>query len=197
LRIDRRAKYAYAGVVGRKNIMRVFVGIGLNAEMKDSLFTAALKAQKLFPGRYTARDNYHCTLQFIGQADEAAVLLIEKAMKEAASRIDPFTIALMGLSFFRRPQDAVLFCGLNKSLYLEQLADDMKERLLAAGFRLEDGAFHSHITLARQAKLDPKSLSMIPVSPANQLVEEITLFESCRVEEQLRYVPLVRCPLGK
>jgi 2'-5' RNA ligase len=177
--------------------MRVFVGIGLSEEMKDSLWAAALNAQKLFPGRYTARDNYHCTLQFIGQADAAEVVLIEKAMKEAVVQIDPFSITLTGLSFFRRPQDAVLFCGLNKSLPLELLAQSMREHLLAAGFRLEDGLFHSHITLARQAKLDSKSLSLIPVSPASQQVKEMTLFESCRVEEQLRYVPLMRCPLGK
>lgn len=178
-------------------MMRVFVGIGLNAEMKDSLWAAALKAQEMFPGRYSARDNYHCTLTFIGQADEPAVLLIEKAMKEAAAQFDPFSITLAGLSYFRRPQDAVLFCGLQKSLPLEQLADAMKERLLKAGFRLEDGAFHSHITLARQARLDPKALPTISVTPASLRVEEITLFESCRVEEQLRYVPLYRCPLGK
>lgn len=177
--------------------MRVFVGIGLDRGMKDSLSAAALKAQELFPGRYAVRDNYHCTLQFIGQADTKAVMLIEKAIKEAAGQTDPFSIALTNLSFFRRPQDAVLFCGLAKSPPLERLASDIKERLLRAGFRLEDGAFHPHITLARQARLDPASLSMIPVVPASQLVEEITLFESCRVEEQLRYVPLMRCTLRK
>lgn len=178
-------------------MMRVFVGIGLNAEMKDSLWAAALKAQELFPGRYSARDNYHCTLKFIGQADTAAVLLIEKAMKEASAQIGPFSITLAGLSFFRRPQDAVLFCGLYKSQPLEKLAGEMKARLFKAGFRLEDGAFHSHITLARQARLDPNTLSTIPVTPASLKVEEITLFESCREEEQLRYVPLYRCLLGK
>ncbi len=177
--------------------MRVFVGIGLDEKMRDSLWEAASKAQKLFPGRYSARENYHCTLQFIGQADAAAVQLIEKAMKEAAAQFDPFSITLAGLSFFRRPQDAVLFCGLVKSLILEQLAQSVRERLLTAGFKLEDGEFHSHITLARQARLDPKSLSLIPVAPEGQQVKEITLFESCRVEEQLRYVPLMRCPLGK
>lgn len=177
--------------------MRVFVGIGLNSEMKDALWAAARKAQELFPGRYSARDNYHCTLKFIGQADEPAVLLIEKAMKEAAAQTEPFPIELAGLSFFRRPQDAVLFCGLQKSLPLEQLAQSVRKHLLDAGFRLEDESFQSHITLARQARLDPKSLPLIPVTPVSQRVEEITLFESCRVEEQLRYVPLVRCPLGK
>jgi 2'-5' RNA ligase len=177
--------------------MRVFAGIGLNTDMKDSLWAAALKAQELFPGRYSARDNYHCTLQFIGQADAAGVLLIEKAMKQAAAQSDPFCITLAGLSFFRRPQDAVLFCGLTKSLPLEQLAQSVREHILDAGFKLENETFHSHITLARQARLDPKTLPMIPVTPASHKVEEITLFESCRVEEQLRYVPLVRCPLGK
>ena len=177
--------------------MRVFVGIGLDQEMKNSLSAAAAEAQKLFPGRYASRDNYHCTLQFIGQADANAVLSIEKAMKETAGQTEPFSIMLTGLSFFRRPQDAVLFCGLATSPPLERLARGLKERLLQAGFRLEDGAFHPHITLARQARLDPASLSMIPVASAGQQVAEITLFESCRVEEQLRYVPLMRCPLGK
>ena len=178
-------------------MMRVFVGIGLNAKMKDSLWEAALKSQKLFPGRYSARDNYHCTLQFIGQADDAAVLLIEKAMKEAAAQFDPFSVTLAGLSFFRRPQDAVLFCGLSKSRELDGLADEMKKCLQKAGFKLEDDTFHSHITLARQARLDPGILPSIHVAPASHMVEEITLFESCRVDEQLRYVPLFRCSLGK
>ncbi len=177
--------------------MRVFVGIGLDENMKDSLWAAALKAQKLFPGRFSARENYHCTLQFIGQADAAAVLLIEKAMKEAAEQFDLFSITLDRLSFFRRPQDAVLFCGLEKSKTLEQLALCLRKNLVNAGFRLEEGEFHSHITLARQARLDPKSLSLISVATAIQQVKEITLFESCRVEEQLRYIPLMRCPLGK
>jgi len=177
--------------------MRVFVGIGLNKEMKDSLHEAAREAQKHFPGRYALQDNYHCTLQFIGQADEAAVLAAEKAVQEAAGQVGPFPMELTGLSFFRRPQDAVLFCGLKKSSPLEQLACSVRERLLVVGFRLEDGAFHPHITLARQARLDPVALYSMPVAPTSQQAEEVTLFESCRVEEQLRYVPLVRCLLGK
>ena len=177
--------------------MRVFIGIGLDGKMKDSLCAAAMQAQKQFPGRYALRDNYHCTLQFIGQADAAAVARIEKIMRETVGETEPFSIALTNLSFFRRPQDAVLFCGLAKSPPLERLAVGLKERLLTAGFRLEDGAFHPHITLARQARLDPKPLSLIPVAPVSQQVEEITLFESRRVEEQLRYVPLMRCLLEK
>ena len=177
--------------------MRVFVGIGLCEEMKASLAEAAYKAQKLFPGRYTLRDNYHCTLQFIGQADAAAVLTIEKAMREAAGNAIPFPITLAGLSFFRRPQDAVLFCGIVKTAPLEHLAYSLRERLLAAGFMPEDGVFHPHITLARQARLDPAAVSSICVAPGSQQVKEITLFESCRSEGQLRYVPLQHYPLGK
>ncbi len=177
--------------------MRVFAGIGLDQGMKDSLWAAALEAQRLFPGRYTARENYHCTLQFIGQADAAAVQAIGKAMKEAALQTGPFSIALTGLSYFRRPQEAVLFCGLQKSSHLEQLAGSLKERLMSAGFRLEDVSFHPHITLARQAKVIPAVVTKISVTPASQQVTQITLFESVRVEEQLRYVPLLNCPLGK
>ena len=177
--------------------MRVFAGIALDAKMKNALAQAALEARKLFPGRYAPRDNYHCTLQFIGQADAAMVLAAEKAVREAAADSSPFLMSLTGLSFFRRPQDAVLFCGISESAALLELARTVRERLSAVGFILEEAAFHPHITLARQAKLNTTQLSMIPVVQESLLVEEITLFESRRVEEQLRYVPLLSCPLGK
>lgn len=177
--------------------MRLFVGVGLDEEMRSALAAAAEGARKLFPGRYADRDNYHVTLQFIGQAEEAAVPGIKAAVARAAAGTLDFPIALDGLSYFRRPQDAVLFCGLQGSPLLERLALDIGRELKRTGVALEEGDFHPHITLARQARLDPNALAQVRVAAASQQVRAVTLFESRRVGERLRYVPLFVCPLGQ
>lgn len=176
--------------------MRVFVGIGLDTAMRAALFDAAQRAQQLFPGRYAPADNYHCTLKFIGEAGEREISAIQGAMRAAAGAISAFTMELAQLSFFRRPQDAVLFCGLTSCPPLITLAKTLDQELHKAGFPLELGPYHPHITLARQARIDPEKLSLIPVSPAQSRVEKITLFESCRIANQLRYMPLREYPLG-
>ncbi len=177
--------------------MRLFVGVGLDKEMRGALWAAAEGARKLFPGRYADQDNYHITLQFIGQAEEAAVPGIKGAIAEAATGTEPFSIALDGLSYFRRPQDAVLFCGLKEAPPLERLALDVRQELKKAGVPLEEENFHPHITLARQARIDPYALAQVRVAAAFQQVREVTLFESRRVMERLRYMPLYVCPLEK
>ncbi len=177
--------------------MRVFVGFGLEAEMRAALSNAALAAQKLFPGRYAMKDNYHCTLKFIGEAGEREVSAIQGAMRAAAGSVTAFSMELAQLSYFRRPQDAVLFCGLKDCPPLDALAKALDIELHQAGFPQEKGLYHAHITLARQARIEPEKLSSIRVSPAQSSVHEITLFESCRIKDQLRYVPLCAYPLGK
>lgn len=177
--------------------MRVFVGIGLETKMRAALSGAAAAAQELFPGRYTLKDNYHCTLKFIGEVGEREMSAIQGAMRAAAGGAAAFSIELARLSYFRRPQDAVLFCGLKNCPPLDMLAKALDLALHGAGFPLEQGPYHAHITLARQARVEPEKLSLIPVPPAQSSVAEITLFESCRVLNQLRYVPLCAYPLGK
>ena len=177
--------------------MRVFVGIGLNEGMRDALFDAAKAAHELFPGRYTLKGNYHCTLKFIGEAGEREVLAIREAMQAAVQDMDAFTIELAQLAYFRRPQDAVLFCGLMHCLPLIALVKTLGQNLHQAGFPLEQVPYHPHITLARQARIDPEKLNSIPVTPAQSLVAELTLFESCRIHDQLCYVPRHAYSLGK
>lgn len=177
--------------------MRVFVGIALNEGMRAALFDASASARELFPGRYTPKENYHCTLKFIGEAGEQEILAIRGAMQAAAHGMNAFTIELARLSYFRRPQDAVLFCGIKSCPTLHLLAETLDHALHQAGFPLETGPYHPHITLTRQARIDPEKLNSIPVTPAQSPVTEITLFESCRIRDQLRYVPLCAYSLGK
>lgn len=177
--------------------MRVFAGLALNEAMKQALWEAAAAARERFPGRYADRENYHCTLAFLGEVDKASLAPIHQALEEAAAGFAAFPITLSGLSYFKRREDAVLFCGLDASPTLQRLAESVQNNLRAAGFPLDEPPFRAHITLARQARLDPTALSQINVAPVTWQAGAVTLFESARVEGRLQYLPLFACPFGK
>jgi 2'-5' RNA ligase len=165
--------------------------------MKQALGEAAAHARELFPGRYADKENYHCTLAFIGEVDKASLAPIQKALAEAAAGCAAFPVTLSGLSYFGRREGAILFCGLQASPALQKLAEAVQKNLRASGFPLDDAPFRAHITLARQAKLDPAALSQVRVAALAQQMDALTLFESARVEGKLKYLPLFTCPLGK
>ena len=177
--------------------MRVFAGLALNQKVKRELWYAALRARELFPGRYADKENYHCTLAFIGEVDQVSLAPIRQALAEAAEGCASLPITLSGLSYFGRREGAILFCALQASPALQGLAESVQRKLRAAGLPLDDAPFRAHITLARQAKLDSASLSQIKVAPLTQQMDALTLFESARVEGKLQYLPLFTCPLGK
>lgn len=177
--------------------MRVFAGLQVSGEMREALYDAAEAAKKLFPGKYAWKENYHCTLKFIGEAGDQNILAICDAIKAAAQGTDAFSIELSQLSYFRKPTEAVLFFGLKNCPPLNTLAQKVDQALQGAGYPLEQGPYHPHITLARQAKIDTEMLSSISIAPITSMVTDITLFESCRIGGQLRYVPLFAYSLGK
>ena len=177
--------------------MRVFAGLALDGKMKQALWEVAAKARELFPGRYADKANYHCTLAFIGEVDKVSLTPIRQALTEAAAGCSAFPITLSSLSYFRRREDAILFCGLQASTVLQDLAGAVQKKLRAAGFVLDEAPFCAHITLARQTKLDPAAFPQIKALPLTQQMDAVTLFESARVEGKLQYLPLFICPLEK
>lgn len=177
--------------------MRLFAGIALDADMRTALFQAAQEVWARFPGRFVDKDNYHCTLAFLGEVGKGDLAAVRSALDQAAAGIQPFSIATGSLSFFRQQDDALLFCGLKAPPALEELALAVHHSLTQAAFRLDNAPFRAHVTLARQARVDPRALPGIAVPAASQAVEEVTLFESLQIAGRLQYKPLFTCPLGK
>jgi len=177
--------------------LRIFVGVGMNQPVRTALSKAAEEARALVAGRYVSQKNYHCTLAFIGQTEQEQIQEAEQALKKTAPLIEPFLLELGKLSYFRHPDNSVLFCGLSENASLKALAAQVRIALKEAGIPYDGGPFHPHITLARHAKLDAQALSGVVVPSVEMQVKKITLFESKRVEEQLRYLPLFECTLGK
>jgi len=118
---------------------------------REALRETREQLQRAAPGRalrWVAPENYHITLLFLGEQDEARIPVIIEAMKTARAGIAPFTVAVQGLGVFpnwNRP--SVLWAGVSEgSQSLAHMATVLERALLDAP---SGKPLHPHITLAR------------------------------------------------
>jgi 2'-5' RNA ligase len=104
--------------------------------------------------RWTRPEGIHLTLKFLGDVPAARADELGSALREAASRGQPFDLQAQGLGCFpnlARPR--VLWLGLAGDLgKLRALQADVEERTARLGFAAEERGFSPHLTLARTAQ---------------------------------------------
>ena len=179
--------------------MRAFLGIGLPADVRESIVSAIAPVRSLHaPVAWTAPQNLHITLYFLGEIYPERVPLVERSMRLAASGIDPFSLTTEGGGAFpgtRNPR--ILWVGFLEPLELvRQLQQNMENALSGAGFPREDRPFHPHITVGRvRGALPPawgerfigefsgRRFGVVPVS-------SFTLYESRPGPGGAVYIPL-------
>lgn len=173
--------------------MRAFIAILLEASFAEQVaqWQKDLK-QTGICGRFTAHENLHLTLSFLGQTDRLSDL--QQAMQQAAEAAFTLTTA-QGGSFQKRGGD-VLWMGVKRSTALVTLQNQLVKQLQTAGFVLEERPYVPHITLGRQMTLPPGlDLATLNWPVINQPVKKIYLMESTRVDGRLRYLPRANAPL--
>jgi 2'-5' RNA ligase len=132
--------------------MRAFLGIGLPRGVREAIASATAIVRGLHaPVAWTAQENLHITLNFLGELSPERVALVERSMRVVASGIGPFSLTAEGGGAFpgtRYPR--VLWVGFLEPLELvRQLQQNMGNALSGAGISLEDRPFHPHITVGR------------------------------------------------
>jgi len=132
--------------------MRAFLGIGLSDDVRETIVSAIAQVRGLHaPVAWTAAQNLHITLYFLGEILPERVPLVERSMRLAASGIGPFSLTAEGGGAFpgtRNPR--VFWVGFLEPLELvRQLQQNMGNALSGAGFPLEDRPFHPHIPVGR------------------------------------------------
>ena len=127
-------------------------------ELSDSARQKAAQAAQAWEARllpmqtakWTALEDYHLTLHFLGDLpEEAQPDLIAAAMPVAAA-CGPFALTLAEAGAFphvRQPR--VLWLGVGPSRPLAALAQRLREALEELGYPPEKRPFRPHITLAR------------------------------------------------
>ncbi len=123
---------------------RLFSGIEIPAELGERL---AMLRSGLSDARWVDPENYHITLRFLGDVDDATGH--EFAAQLRRIEAPAFVLDLEGLGSFGGRRPRAVWAGLAPSdaLFSLQRAHEMAAR--AAGSPAESRNFHAHVTLAR------------------------------------------------
>lgn len=176
--------------------MRLFIAIEIPEDLKKWL--ARLRVD--IPGcRWTALEQIHLTLAFLGEVDEARLEGLTAAL--ARIRTPEFSLRLVGTGCFPgRQHPRVLWVGVEREPRLEALAARVRTALLAQGIPQEERHFSAHITLARLKLAKPsecaafldqhRNLKLPPFS-----VRDFRLFQSRLTPHSAEHIPLKTFPL--
>ncbi len=157
---------------------RAFVAVPLPEAVLDAVVRAT--SELWAPGRSTTRDQWHLTLQFLGDdTDVEAVITALASIAVSGGRV-----RMGGAGAFPDPRHArVLWIGVTEGLdVLARLATAVEDCTEPLGHVREMRAFRPHLTLARfrapsdlRAMID--SIGGDPIGPAWD-VESVTVYES-------------------
>ena len=126
--------------------MRLFVGIPLAAAVVDELAKASIGLRSGGYGlRWTARESWHITLQFLGNTSPEQYGCVVARLRELHSPAVP--VRLEELGCFER--SGVFFAGVKVSPELQLLQRQVSEATALCGFAFEARPYQPHITLAR------------------------------------------------
>ena len=190
---------------------RIFIAINLPEEVKRELANFYDKWPEL-PAKWTAKDNLHITLEFLGNLTDEELGDVCKITKEVAQRHDSFSISLNKIYYggVRRGSDTgltpriprMIWAMGDKSKELSDLKSDLQKSLLqAVRFAPGERAFAPHITLARINQWQWKAIELEEKPEVSENIDLTFAVESIAVMESIlkrggpQYEVLESCPL--
>ena len=139
--------------------LRVFVGVPVGAAVAARI--SAVRNE--FGGeavRWVPAENLHLTLKFLGDVEEAQVVSIRSALREALAGTAGFGVTARGLGVFpnaRRPR--VLWIGL-AAPELAQVAGQVDRALEPLGVERASTRFRPHATIGRWRRPEPGAVRL-------------------------------------
>ena len=123
---------------------RIFIGVEIPAEVVSAL--AGLRGG--LPGaRWIDPENYHLTLRFIGDVDDAVARDVMQMLGGVTRR--PFEISLNGVDQFGGKKPRAVFVAVAANGPLAELQAELERILQRIGLPPEQRKFTPHVTLAR------------------------------------------------
>jgi 2'-5' RNA ligase len=164
---------------------RVFIAINLPEDIKKFLAKYREKWSEL-PAKWTAKDNLHITLEFLGDLTDQEIADACKIVKEVTKRHNVFSINLNKIIFGpagKFPPRMVWAMG-EKSKELSDLRSDLQKSLLeSVRFSPENRGFAPHITLARISEWQFKAIDPDERPEVNEDINLIFTAETIEVME--------------
>ncbi len=158
--------------------MRLFIAIRFSQEILDVLLRAQEQLRRSgAQGNYTAPENLHLTLAFLGESED--LITLRRVIDRAAGRA--FPLAVSGAGRFGE----LWWAGVEKNSELEALAERIREGCRRAGFHVDSKPFRAHVTLARQLRYDAPPRINVPRT--EMTVARVSLMKSERINGKLTY----------
>ena len=182
--------------------MRIFFCVELADTVRDALEEVArmVRAGLSAPAKWVAKDNFHITVRFLGEVEEAMLPEIKAVGAELARGQQPFEVTLSRLGAFPSVRRArVIWAGPEQdSPQFAELVRNAEMEARALGFSPERKEAKAHVTLARlKVPRDvAHALTRVPFPTLNVEVGSLTLMESRLRPEGPLYTPIERWPLG-
>lgn len=124
--------------------MRLFIGLPIPAKLASAI-TRHARTIPLPKARWTAPENLHLTLVFLGEVAELTLPSIKRELQELS--LTPFPIRLTTLNTF--PRAGVFIAEVDLTPRLLHLQSQIANSMARCGFPPEDRPYHPHLTLAR------------------------------------------------
>ncbi|RLW68715.1 MAG: 2'-5' RNA ligase, partial [spirochete symbiont of Stewartia floridana] len=179
--------------------MRAFLAIPIPKSIAEALYTARKSLRAAWPDmRWVAPGNFHITLYFFRQLDEAALESLIGGLSEFLTGKTAFSVELTGPDCFgsKSNPNAVYEGVADKKNSLEKLHIQLRP---AVEFIVtHEKPFHPHVTLGRgnhRSSKEPKHGRIWPADhqgePSYTLtVNTITLYQSNLLPEGAQYIPI-------
>src|SRR5579863_1539729 len=124
---------------------RLFTGLEIPSDLALDL---SMLRGGLSGARWIDPENYHLTLRFIGDIDDATARDVSAALEQI--RRAPFTVTLEGLGSFGGDRPRAIIAKAKPARPLVELQAEQERLLRRIGIPPEPRKFTPHVTLARQ-----------------------------------------------
>ncbi|KOR27057.1 RNA 2',3'-cyclic phosphodiesterase [Clostridium sp. L74] len=168
--------------------MRVFYAITFHEETKEKLVEYKnVIASNSVKGKFTNKNNFHLTLEFIGEVDEKRLSLLKNVLYKL--RQHPKEIIVSHIGLFKRRDKEIIWLGIEENKELMTLQRELRNLLISNGFRVEDRKYKPHITIGREI-VRQNSIDKNIFEPLHIPIHSIALMESKRINNELVYKPI-------
>lgn len=174
--------------------MRLFIAILFDEDRKNELYQTVLRLQDNAKGSFTARDNLHLTVNFIGETNR--VEDIQQAMEHAVNKTNTgcFVLTMRGLGKFKRDDGDIYWIGIEREDTLWKLQRGLTQELKDIGFKdLDDREYKPHLTLGRRVRVNQNFQAKDfeeGITPMKMEVGKISLMKSEQLKGKLVYTEI-------
>jgi 2'-5' RNA ligase len=142
-------------------VIRAFIAVEIDPQVIDKISAAITELKSRVSGvRWVGAANFHLTLKFLGDVEEAQIDRIGAALEEQLHPFPRFTINAKGLGVFpdlRRPR--ILWVGL-AGIELASLVSRLESALEPLDFAPEKRSFTPHLTIGRWRQTERASKTL-------------------------------------